>query len=85
MKIPFDPITKHTYRGSLLMVAMRAITRELQMRDQTTFVYCPRCNFEQCSQNNAFEREDGIVVHVCKNCGASSHWNYDFPAPINVT
>lgn len=85
MKARFDPITKHTFRGSLFRVALRAMTRELEMRQQRTFVYCPRCNFEMCSMNNAIEKDDETVIHVCKNCGASSHWDYDFPAPLNIT
>ena len=81
----FDPITKHTWRGNLLRVALRAMTRELEMRGQRTFVYCPRCNFEMCSMNNAIERDDGTITHTCKNCGAQSRWNYDAPAPLNIT
>lgn len=78
-------ITKHTPRGNLLQVALWAIERELSMRSQRTFVYCPRCNFEMCSMNNAIDEKDGAVYHVCKNCGAGSRWNYDLPTPINIT
>lgn len=80
-----DPITKHTSRGNLFQVALWAIKRELQMRKQKTFVYCPRCNFEMCSMNNASDMSNGFVYHICKNCGAGSEWDYDSPAPINVT
>jgi transcription elongation factor Elf1 len=78
-------ITKHTFRGSLLQVAWWAIKRELRLRKQHTFTYCPRCNFEMCSMNNAIDEKSGLVYHVCKNCGAGSRWDYDMPAPINVT
>lgn len=80
-----EKTTKYTPRGNLLKMAILAIKRELYLRKQRTFVYCPRCNFEMCSINNALEREDGTVYHVCKNCGAGSKWDYGAPAPINIT
>lgn len=80
-----EVITKNTPRGNILQVAWWAIERELAMRKQRTFVYCPRCNYELCSMNNATEGEDDLVFHVCTNCGAGTRWDYDYPAPINVT
>lgn len=80
-----DKITYSTPRGNLLQVAWWAMQRELAIRKQKTFVYCPKCKFEMCSMNNAMGEKDGTVYHVCKNCGAGSKWNYDLPAPMNVT
>lgn len=80
-----EKITKHTLRGSLLQVAWWAIKRELTMRKQRTMVYCPRCNFEMCSMNNAEDMKNGHVYHICKNCGVGSEWDYDMPTPKNVT
>ncbi len=80
-----EKITKYTPRGNLIKVAWLAIFRELQLRKQRTFVYCPHCNFEMCSMNNATENEDGTTYHVCKNCGAGSRWDYNVPCPINIT
>lgn len=80
-----EKITKHTPRGSYLQVAFWAIQRERQLRKQRTEVYCPRCNFEMCSMNNAEDMKNGNVYHICKNCGAGSELDYDMPAPINIT
>lgn len=78
--------TKHTRRGLFLQVAWWAIKLEWAMRLQRTFVYCPRCNFEMYSMNNAIiNKKNNIVIHVCKNCGVSSHWDYGAPTPINIT
>lgn len=79
-----DKITKSTPRGNLFQVAWWAIKRELAVRKQRTFVYCPACNFEMCSMNNANDTGD-YVYHVCKNCGVGSRWDYDAPAPLNIT
>ena len=80
-----EKTTKYTLRGNLFQVAFWAIKRELLLRKQRTFVYCPKCNFEMCSMNNSIERKDGKIIHICKNCGVSSHWDYDFPTPVNIT
>lgn len=80
-----EKVTIYTPRGNLFQVVITAIKRELELRKQRTFVYCPRCNFEMCSMNNAIEEKDGMVYHVCNNCGAGSRWDYDGPAPINIT
>lgn len=80
-----EKVTIHTPRGNIIKIAYWAIKRELKMRKQRNFVYCPRCNFEMSSMNNAIEEKDGLVFHVCKNCGVGSKWDYDMPAPVNVT
>jgi transcription elongation factor Elf1 len=71
-----EVLTKYTPRGSYLSVALMAIRREKSARSQKTFVYCPRCNFELCSMDGAYIDEDdkGIVIYVCKNCGAGTHF-----------
>jgi predicted RNA-binding Zn-ribbon protein involved in translation (DUF1610 family) len=79
-----DIITISTPRGNLFKVALLAIQRELRMRKQNTFVYCPNCNFEMCSMNNAIDEKDGLVKHTCLNCGKISFWNYDCIIPLQV-
>jgi predicted RNA-binding Zn-ribbon protein involved in translation (DUF1610 family) len=85
MEKMIEPTTKFTKRGSFFVVALAAIRREIALRKQYTFVYCPNCNFELTQMNNAIDEADGMVFHVCKNCGAGTRWNCDMPAPINVT
>lgn len=79
-----NEITKHTPRGNVFQIALWAIKRELQMRKQITFVYCPCCNFEMCSMNNATDMKNGNVYHICLNCGNGSEWYYDLPAPLII-
>ena len=59
------------------------------MTNQTTFIYCNKCNNEICSDGSFVsdtldENGDNHVLYKCKQCGQTADFNFDIaPVPIN--
>ncbi|KKO51133.1 hypothetical protein XI25_29545 [Paenibacillus sp. DMB20] len=52
--------------------------------EQSTWVYCPGCNEDLCS-NNSFVKDADYVYYKCSNCGRESKWDFDAgPVPVEI-
>ena len=78
-----EKTTQSTPRGNIIQVAVWAIKRELSLRRQRTFCWCPICKEDLCS-NNSFIEDTDLVRYECSNCGCLSSWDFDAPSPILI-
>ena len=51
---------------------------------QTTWVYCPGCKRDLCTEPNTTFTDTDLVRYVCGNCGTKSSWLFDAPVPISI-
>lgn len=51
---------------------------------QTTWVYCPQCKVDLCTQTGTTYTDTDLVRYVCGNCGKRSCWMFDAPVPIYI-
>ena len=55
-------------------------------RNQTLFVYCPKCKNELVSSNSLVEDNGYIVKYKCDKCGNISFWDFaSYPIPYLIT
>ena len=51
---------------------------------QTTFCYCPRCDFELVEGGQFLMDCDDIVAYLCNSCGHRSRWYFGAPVPLLI-
>jgi len=51
---------------------------------QTTWVYCPGCKRDLCTEPGTLVTDTDLVRYVCGNCKTRSTWNFDAPVPIYI-
>lgn len=52
-------------------------------RKQVTYCFCPKCGIELC-MSGCWYSDNDLVTYSCNQCGHSSSWLFDVPAPILV-
>lgn len=58
----------------------------LKFKNQTCFVYCPKCRNELVSSNSLVEDNGYIVKYKCDKCGNISFWDFaSYPMPYLIT
>lgn len=68
-------------KGSWLEDYIRFMNRRKSVKEQRTFVWCPICHEDLCS-NGSFRFDKKCVMYECNNCGCRSAWDFDSIAPI---
>lgn len=56
----------------------------MYLYNQTTFVYCPKCECELISSDISLVEDLELVHFDCKNCDTKSVWDFDAPSPILI-